>query len=151
MEDDHRTRRSTTAIPLGRRLEPCRLADDRCASKIQAHKPASARTSLADNRTGIQRPRSSFHPGRHPFRARPRQRSVIDISRQSRSTDASLGNAVQATAVAAWLKPRCIYKTIIGWRLHARSLPYQRSEAKIACNVLNQMTSRGMPAAVRVV
>ena len=43
------------------------------------------------------------------------------------------------------------YKTIIGRRLHARSLPNQRTEAKIACNVLNQMTSLGMPATVRVV
>ena len=43
------------------------------------------------------------------------------------------------------------YKTIIGRRLHARSLPNQRTQAKIACNVLNQMTSLGMPATVRVV
>ena len=43
------------------------------------------------------------------------------------------------------------YKTIIGRRLHARSLPNQRTDAKVGCNVLNQMTSLGMPVTVRVV
>jgi transposase len=43
------------------------------------------------------------------------------------------------------------YKTIIGRRLHARTLPNQRTEAKIGCNVLNRMTSLGMPASVRIV
>jgi Transposase DDE domain len=42
------------------------------------------------------------------------------------------------------------YKTIIGRRLHARILPNQRSEAKIACDVLNHMTWLGMPVTVRV-
>ena len=42
------------------------------------------------------------------------------------------------------------YKTIIGRRLHARILPNQRSEAKIACDVLNRMIWLGMPVTVRV-
>jgi hypothetical protein len=42
------------------------------------------------------------------------------------------------------------YKTIIGRRLHARTLPNQRTEAKIGCNVLTRMTGLGMPAAVRI-
>ena len=42
------------------------------------------------------------------------------------------------------------YKTIIGRRLHARTLPNQKTEAKIGCNVLNRMTSLGMPVSVRV-
>jgi hypothetical protein len=101
---------------------------------------------------GNQRLRSSFYPGRQAFRARPQQCSVLDISRQSRSTDASLGNAVQATGRRSLAETAIYrYKTIIGRRLHARSLPNQRTEAKIACNVLNQMTSLGMPATVRVV
>jgi hypothetical protein len=41
------------------------------------------------------------------------------------------------------------YKTIIGRRLRARSLPNQRTEAKIGCNVLNRMTRLGMPASIR--
>src|SRR5271165_897686 len=40
------------------------------------------------------------------------------------------------------------YKTIIGRRLHARTLPNQRTEAKIGCNVLNRMTSLGMPVSL---
>jgi Transposase DDE domain len=41
------------------------------------------------------------------------------------------------------------YKTIIG-RRHARTLPNQRTEAKIACNALNKMTHLGMPISVRI-
>jgi hypothetical protein len=43
------------------------------------------------------------------------------------------------------------YNTIIGWRLRARILRNQRTEAKIACIVLNRMTWLGMPVTVRVV
>jgi transposase len=42
------------------------------------------------------------------------------------------------------------YKTIVGRRLHARTLPNQRTESKIGCNVLNRMTRLGMPASVRI-
>jgi transposase len=42
------------------------------------------------------------------------------------------------------------YKTIVGRRLHARTLPTQRTEAKIGCTVINRMTGLGMPATVRV-
>jgi hypothetical protein len=42
------------------------------------------------------------------------------------------------------------YKTIIGRRLHARTLPNQQIEAKIGCNVPNRMTSLGMPVSIRV-
>jgi hypothetical protein len=42
------------------------------------------------------------------------------------------------------------YKTVVGQRLRARTLPNQRGETKIGCNVLNQMTTLGMPATVRI-
>lgn len=42
------------------------------------------------------------------------------------------------------------YKTIVGRRLHARTLRNQRVEAKIGCNVLNRMTGLGMPVTVRI-
>jgi hypothetical protein len=42
------------------------------------------------------------------------------------------------------------YKTIVGRRLQARTLPTQRTEAKIGCNVLNRKTSIGMLASVRM-
>jgi|SRR5271155_4234183 len=43
---------------------------------------------------------------------------------------------------------RC--KTIIGRRLHARTLPNHRTEAKIGCNVLNRMAGLGMPVSARI-
>jgi hypothetical protein len=42
------------------------------------------------------------------------------------------------------------YKTIIGRRLYARILSSQQVEASIGCNVLNRMTSFGMPATIRI-
>jgi hypothetical protein len=42
------------------------------------------------------------------------------------------------------------YKTIIGRRLHARTLSNQRTEAKVGCNVLNRMTGLGMPVSERI-
>jgi hypothetical protein len=42
------------------------------------------------------------------------------------------------------------YKTIIGRRLLARTLSGQQGEAKIGCNVLNRMTSFGMPATMKI-
>ena len=42
------------------------------------------------------------------------------------------------------------YKTVIGRRLHARTLPNQRTEAKVGCNVLNRMAGLGMPVSGRI-
>jgi len=42
------------------------------------------------------------------------------------------------------------YNTDVGRRLHARTLPNQRTEARIGCNVLNRMTTLGMPATIRI-
>src|SRR5215208_5948343 len=42
------------------------------------------------------------------------------------------------------------YKTVIGRRLHARTLPNQRTEAKVGCNALNRMISLGMPVSARI-
>ena len=42
------------------------------------------------------------------------------------------------------------YKTLIGRRLHARTLSNQKTEAKIGCSVINRMTRLGMPVSVRV-
>jgi hypothetical protein len=43
------------------------------------------------------------------------------------------------------------YKTIIGRGLRARTLPAQKTEARVACSVLNRMTRLGMPVSQRVV
>ena len=42
------------------------------------------------------------------------------------------------------------YKTVVSRRLHVRTLPNQQTEAKIGCNVLNRMTTLGMPATIRI-
>jgi transposase len=42
------------------------------------------------------------------------------------------------------------YKTVVGRRLHARTLTNQQTEGKIGCNILNQMTTLGMPVTVRI-
>jgi hypothetical protein len=42
------------------------------------------------------------------------------------------------------------YKTVIGRRLHARTLPNQRTEAKVGCNLLNRMAGLGMPVSARI-
>jgi transposase len=42
------------------------------------------------------------------------------------------------------------YKTIINRRLQARTLPNQRTEARIGGNVLNRITYLGMPTSVRI-
>jgi hypothetical protein len=41
------------------------------------------------------------------------------------------------------------YKTIIGRRLRARTLPSQKTETRVACSVLNRMTRLGMPLSQR--
>ena len=41
------------------------------------------------------------------------------------------------------------YKAIIGRRLRARTLPAQKTEARVACSVLNRMTRLGMPVSQR--
>ena len=42
------------------------------------------------------------------------------------------------------------YKTIIGRGLCARTLPSQKTEARVACSVLNRMTRLGMPVSQRI-
>jgi transposase len=43
------------------------------------------------------------------------------------------------------------YKTLIGRRLHARTLPTQKTEAAAGCKVINIMTQLGMPVSQRIV
>ena len=42
------------------------------------------------------------------------------------------------------------YKTIIGAGLRVRAAGGQRAEARLACNVLNQMTELGRPASYSI-
>jgi hypothetical protein len=40
--------------------------------------------------------------------------------------------------------------TLLGRRLHARTLPMQKTEAAVGCKVLNLMTRLGMPVSQRI-
>ena len=42
------------------------------------------------------------------------------------------------------------YKAIIGRGLRARTLPGQKTEARVGCSVLNRMTRLGMPVSQRI-
>ena len=42
------------------------------------------------------------------------------------------------------------YKVIIGRRLRARTLPGQKTEARVGCSVLNRMTRLGRPVSQRI-
>ena len=42
------------------------------------------------------------------------------------------------------------YKTVIGPGLRARTLPAQKTEARVGCSVLNRMTRLGMPVSQRI-
>jgi hypothetical protein len=42
------------------------------------------------------------------------------------------------------------YKVLIGRSLRARTLPAQKVEVRIACAVINRMTSLGMPVSPKV-
>ena len=43
------------------------------------------------------------------------------------------------------------YKALIGRGLRARTLPAQKTEARVGCAVLNRMTRLGMPVSQRIV
>jgi hypothetical protein len=42
------------------------------------------------------------------------------------------------------------YKALVGPSLRARSLPAQKTEARVGCTVLNRMTGLGMPVSQRI-
>jgi Transposase DDE domain len=70
--------------------------------------------------------------------------TIAEHGRMSRQRSSSYNrrSLVEATMLR--------YKTIIGRRLHARTLSNQRTEAKVGCNVLNRMTGLGMPVSARI-
>jgi hypothetical protein len=43
------------------------------------------------------------------------------------------------------------YKTLIGRRLHARTLPTQKTEVAVGCKVITIMTRLGMPVSQRII
>jgi transposase len=91
---------------------------------------ADGTTAVADGTTGVQR-----------------DKHLTAIAEHGRmSWQRSSGYNQRSLVETAMFR----YKTIIGRRLHAPTLPNQRTEAKIGCNVLNRMTSLGMPISIRI-
>jgi hypothetical protein len=79
--------------------------------------------------------------------ATQRDRHIATIGKRGRTGwRRSSGYSRRSLVEAAMYR----YKAIVGRRLHARTPPNQRTEAKIGCNVLNRMTSLGMPVSVRI-
>ena len=86
---------------------------------------------------GIPKLRSSFHRGPQQFRTRLRRHSAIGILQRSKSMDAWAGSAVRAIIVGAWLKLRSIgTRPSLTDDFKLGTLPNQRTEARIGCNVL---------------
>jgi hypothetical protein len=63
-----------------------------------------------------------------------------------RSWEKAVGYGRRALVETAMFR----YKTLIGPRLRARTLTAQKTEARIACSVINRMTQLGMPMSQRV-
>jgi hypothetical protein len=78
--------------------------------------------------------------------ATQRHQHLVTIAKRGRiGWQRSSGNSRRGLLETAMYR----YKSIIGRRLHARIPSNQRTEAKVACNVLNRMTSLGMPISIR--
>ena len=76
-----------------------------------------------------------------------RDRYIAEISNHGRmGWQRSSGYNRRSLAETAMYR----YKTVVGRRLHARTLANQRTETKVGCNVLNWMTTLGMPVTVRI-
>jgi transposase len=90
-------------------------------------------------------PRATAVPNEIP--TTQRDRHIAEISKHGRmSWRRRSGYNRRSLAETAMYR----YKTVVGRRLHARTLTNQRTETKIGCNVLNRMTTLGMPATVRI-
>lgn len=76
-----------------------------------------------------------------------RDRHIQQIAEMGRmGWQAATGYGKRALVETAFFR----YKTLIGRSLRARTLSAQKAEARIACAVLNRMTSLGMPLSRKV-
>ena len=93
-------------------------------------------------------PRATAKPGA-PANQAPRQRDrhIETIAQRGRlGWQRATGYGRRSLGETAMFR----YKTVIGRRLRARSLPGQRVEARMGCVVINRMTQLGMPVSCRV-
>jgi hypothetical protein len=83
-------------------------------------------------------------PGTAPS---PRDRHIQTIQGKGRrGWERAVGYGKRSLVETAMFR----YKTLIGPTLRARTLPAQRTEARVDCCVINQMTQLGMPLSQRV-
>ena len=129
-DPDRALRRQTAREPLAlQRQQPCIGRGDRppeggrgggratdrpcCGQRRAAWRWRPAPSSRLARRSTMPLPnvtrarRSSFHRGRHRLQVKPQQRSETNISQWLTSTGEWLGNVVQATTNAVWLRQRC--------------------------------------------
>jgi transposase len=93
-------------------------------------------------------PRATAKPGAQANQApRQRDRHIETIAQRGRlGWQRATGYGRRSLGETAMFR----YKTVIGRRLRARSLPGQRVEARMGCVVINRMTQLGMPVSCRV-
>ena len=93
-------------------------------------------------------PRATAKPGPQADRApTQRDRHIQIIGQRGRlSWQRATGYGRRCLVETAMFR----YKTLIGRRLRARSLPGQIAEARMGCTVINRMTRLGMPISARV-
>ena len=94
-------------------------------------------------------PRATAKPGVQANQAPTQRDRHIQMIKQRgrRGWQRATGYGRRALVETAMFR----YKTLIGQRLRARSLPGQKAEARTGCAVINRMTHLGMPVSCRVV
>ena len=91
-------------------------------------------------------PRSTAVPS-DAAKPTPRDRHIQLIAEKGRmGWQKTVGYGKRSMVETAFYR----YKVLIGRSLRARTLSAQKIEARIACKVINQMTSLGMPISRRV-
>jgi hypothetical protein len=77
----------------------------------------------------------------------PRDRHIQTVQEKGRCNwQRAVGYGKRSLVETAMFR----YQTLIGPTLRARTLPAQKTEARIACAVINRMTERGRPISQRV-
>jgi hypothetical protein len=108
---------------------------------IAAHQPELVPTVIIPPRvTAVLSPTTNTTPS-----LRDRHIQVIQ-EKGRRGWQKAVGYGKRSLVETAMFR----YKTLIGPTLRARTLPAQKTEARLACSVMNRMTQLGRPLSQRV-
>ena len=135
---------ATTAIELIQTVDGCvaSVTGDAAYDSIAFYDAACARRA-----TVVVPPIKTATVSRGRPRSTARDRTIRKVKRIGwRRWKKESGYHRQARVENAFFR----YKSIIGDSLHARSPAGQRTEAVLACNILNQMTQRGSAASYAI-